>query len=491
MPRDESIHSLNVATTRPQARLAYFEPMTRIVRRGWFADRCQPLKTVIEWDKGLTSISGSSDAETQEGLNLILGVADEVDAFPTTEDVRRAGASQRTPMRSVEGVLKMLRTSAVTRFPRTFKNLLISYPRYVGSPILGLHARATRDVEEKGPLSRHFVVGPLPSWEFNPLLARSTFVEVPESPVPVPVELAEDFREDPGWSRAAYLCEPERTRLPAYFRSESAVDAALVDAPVIEVSWAFARGAWHPHIVLPRGLIPAPGATYVCHADLALSQDRAGFAMAHVVSWDEFESPDGDGERVQWEHLPVVNVDVAIALEADLSADPPREIQLRTVRKLVFELRRRGFRIQQCSLDGWQSISTRQELETAGVTAPLVSIDRTEDPYKLLRTMVEEGRAMLPWTADWGPLLRSELLGLVKDLRTGRVDHPAEGGSKDVADAVAGAVWGAAEVGGAETTEEVDEFRSEEAVSRFGVVGGVVDAPLGAEIALRRMVSGH
>jgi hypothetical protein len=490
MPGDESIHILNVASTRPQARLAYFEPMTRIVRRGWFADKCQPMKTVIEWDKGLTSISGSSDAETQEGLNLILGVADEVDAFRTTEDIRRAGVSQRTPMRSAEGIIKMLRTSAITRFPQTFKNLRISYPRYVGSPISELHAAASRDIAENESASRHFVVGPMPSWEFNPLLARSEVIEIAEAPVPVPVELAPDFREDPSWSRAAYLCLPERTLLPAYFRSEASVEAAMVAAPCIEVFWDFARGAWHPHIVIPRELVPMPGATYVCHADLALNQDRAGFAMAHVVSWDEFESMDFDGGQSRWERLPVINVDVAIALEADLSADPPREIQLRTIRKLIFELRRRGFRIAQCSLDGWQSLSTRQDLEVAGVEAPLLSIDRTEDPYKLLRTAVEEGRALLPWTGQWGPLLRSELLGLIRDPRTGKVDHAPEidGSSKDVSDAVAGAVWGASEIGGAETDEVVDELAEDDAVGRFGVVAGPA-APIGADSVLRSMVS--
>ncbi len=487
MPRDESIHLLNVASTRAQARLAFFEPLTRIVRRGWFADRCQPLKTAIEWDKGLTAISGSSDAETQEGLNLILGVADEVDAFHTARSNRQGVA----PARTVEGILKMLRTSGITRFPQTFKNLRISYPRYVGSPILNLHTAAVRDIEEYGAASRHFVVGPLPSWEFNPLLARSAFVTVPEAPVPVPVELAPDFRLDPAWSRAAYLCAPERTLLPAYFRSESSVDAALVSASEVEVWWDYVRGAWHPHIVIPADLLPRPGAVYTCHADLALSQDRAGFAVAHTVSWDEFESVDAEGEQARWERLPVVCVDVALALEADLRAEPPREIQLRTIRKIVFELRRRGFHVARCSLDGWQSAESRQSLEVAGVSAPLVSIDRTEDPYRLLRTMVEEGRVVLPWTRAWGPLLRTELLSLARDPRTGKVDHPPkrEGGSKDISDAVAGAVLGAVDVGGAEAEDDGD-LPDRDGALPFDVVGGP-ELPSGAEPALRSMLTGY
>lgn len=458
MPSDESIHMLNVASTRDQARLAYFEPMTRIVSRGWFKDRCNPLRSVIEWNKGITSISGSSDAETQEGLNLILGVADEVDAFRTAEEVaKHVGPTQKMPMRSAEGIVRMLSTSSVTRFPRTYKNIRISYPRYFGSPISKLHAKAKENIRRKGVESKHYVVGPMPSWDFNPLLARGVFVKIPESPVPVPEELVDDFEADRDWACAAYLCRPARTRLPPYFRSEAAVDAALVDGPEIRVSWEYHRGAWHAQFAIPRTLVPVDGAVYACHADLATSQDRAGFAMAHVVSWDTYAKRDREtGEEVTFEYLPVVHVDVALALEADLNLTPPREIQLRAVRELVFDLQQRGFTIGQVSLDGWQSLSTRQELQVAGIPAPLVSIDRKEDPYKLFRTMVEEGRARLPSSL----LLRTEILGLQQDPRTLKIDHPSDG-SKDLSDAVCGAVNGAVELGGAESTNEdsaEDEF---------------------------------
>lgn len=451
MPADESIHLLNVASTRDQARLAYFEPMTRIVSKGWFKDRCNPLRTVIEWDKGITSISGSSDAETQEGLNLLLGIADEVDAFRTADEmVRHKGVSQRMPLRSAEGIVRMLSTSGVTRFPRTFKNIRISYPRFFGSPISLLHSKATENIRRKGEESKHYVVGPMPSWDFNPLLARGIFVKIPESPVPVPEEVVEDFESDRDWACAAYLCRPARSRLPPYFRSEAAVDAALVESPEIRVSWEYHRGAWHAQFAIPRALVPAPGAVYACHADLAITQDRAGIAMAHVVSWDTYMKHDIEtGEEVTFEHLPVVRVDCAVSLEADLRAIPPREIQLRAVRELVFDLQQRGFTIGQVSMDGFQSKQSRQELVVAGIPAPLFSVDRKEDPYKLFRTMVEEGRARMPSSL----LLRKELLGLQQDPRTLKIDHATDG-SKDLADAVCGAVNGAVALGGSESTYE-------------------------------------
>lgn len=486
MPESESIHMLNVASTKDQARRAYFEPMTRVVRKGWFRDKCNPLKNTIEWERGLESVSGSSDAETQEGLNLILGVADEIDAFRTEEDIARTGGgSSRTPMRSAQGIIKMLRSSAATRFPRTFKNVRISYPRYHGSPILQLHQESKEDLEKRGDQSRHFIIGPMPSWEFNPLLARSKFVEMPPelSPVPVPEELVQDFEREPEWARAAYLCMPERTMLPPYFRSENAVDAALVDTPEIEVHWEYARGAWHPSFVIPASLKPAPGAVYATHCDLALNGDRAGFALAHVVSWDKFSVKDPEtGSHVSWDERPVVKVDAALALEADLEADPPREIQLRFYRQLVFELQQRGFPIMWASLDGWQSIDTRQILEVGGIEAPLLSMDRTEEPYRQLRSLMEEGRVELPFSR----LLRNELLHLQQDPKKRKVDHPP-GGSKDLADAVCGAVHGAVTTGGQELTTEAGEDSTE----LFWSSGLVGDAPIGAEDVWRGMSHGQ
>jgi hypothetical protein len=53
--------------------------------------------------------------------------------------------------------------------------------------------------------------------------------------------------------------------------------------------------------------------------------------------------------------------------------------------------------------------------------------------------------------AYWDPLVVDEVLSL-RRLKNGKVDHPS-GGSKDMADAVAGAVLGAVTMGGSEGEE--------------------------------------
>ncbi len=60
-----------------------------------------------------------------------------------------------------------------------------------------------------------------------------------------------------------------------------------------------------------------------------------------------------------------------------------------------------------------------------------------ERPYDVLKTALYDGRVEIP-AHD---ALLGELLALERDARTGRVDHPPHG-SKDLADALAGVVYG-------------------------------------------------
>jgi hypothetical protein len=151
-----------------QAQQAFFMPITRAVKKGWFGQvPAQAEPDLLRQEH--RSVSGHSDAESQEGLNLLLGIADEIDAFKSKKEmVTRKGASAREPTKSAEGILNMMRTSASTRFPEVFKNVRISYPRYLGSTIQQLTNAARADYKERGQASRHYVSGPMATWEVNP-----------------------------------------------------------------------------------------------------------------------------------------------------------------------------------------------------------------------------------------------------------------------------------------------------------------------------------
>lgn len=472
LPDQDSIHLLNVASSSGQAQQAFFIPVVRAVKRagGWFADKCEPKQNLISYAKNVESVSGHSDAETQEGLNLLLGIADEIDAFKSKAELTtRRGASAREPTKSAEGILKMMHSSGSTRFPEVFKQVRISYPRYLGSTIQTLTAAAKLDIDTNGIDSRHYVSGPLATWEVNPRVkGRSAF--------------AEDYKEDPIMARARYECRPARAINP-YFRNHQAVDAAfhIVTEPPVDVAYQLDRTSkvWLPRYHFAQNFWPVRGALYALHADMAVSGDRAGIAMAHVSRWIEHEldAEDEDGALHPIRELrPHVVVDFVISYAADSAVAPPREIQIRWARQLAFELIRRGFAVRRFTFDSFQSTDSMQILQSKGIECDKVSTDTSEDPWRNLRDLMSEFRVTIP-RVDGPSLLRDELLSLTR-LPNGRIDHPSDG-SKDQADALACAVLGAVTLGGA---EQEDQERAYVGTAEFAT-GQLFELPLGVQMS--------
>ena len=470
MPAQDTIHLLNVASSAPQASRAFFAPLRRAVARpgNWFENQgvevvevrnprdrtkaraqqpnVRALQDTIRFAHGVEAISGHSDADSQEGLNLLAGFMDEVDAFKSRAELAKLRGNQlRESSTSAESVLAMLQTSASTRFPEIYKVVRISYPRYLGSTIQQLRVRGQADIEERGETSRHYVSGPKATWEVNP--------RVPGKHV-----FAEDYREDPVMAAAKYECRPSRAVNP-YFANMVAVEACLEEhpEPPLRVSYIRDGRAWKPVYGFASRLYPVMGAAYAIHADMAISRDRAGIALAHVARWDEVAAVGQDyrGREVEVrEPRPVVRVDFSLAFEADISASPPLEIQIRWFRDLILELIRRGFNVRRATMDGFQSSDSLQIIETHGIETDRVSTDLSEEPWRGLRDLAYEDR--LRGFKD--PLLVTELAGLSK-LPNGKIDHPGDG-SKDVADAVACACTGAVVLGGREDPSGARAYQS-------------------------------
>lgn len=383
IPEQDTIHLLNVASSSTQAQQAFFTPITRAVKHGWFEDRCDPKLNTISYEKNIECISGHSDAETQEGLNLILGIADEIDAFKSkSEIVVRRTRSAREPTKSAEGILEMLRTSGSTRFPETFKNVRISYPRFLGSMIQTLTSDAKKDITKKKDASRHYVSGPLATWEVNP---RVKGKEV----------FSDDYDTDPVMAKAKYECRPSHAVNP-YFRNKLAVEATFekVAAP-ITVSYERDGDAWLPSYKFHKDFKPIIGAIYAVHADLAITGDKAGLSMAHVVKYNDYEKiiAGKDGEDVPFQdRRPVVKTDFVIAYEADNNLNPPREIQIRWARHLVFELIQKGFTIKLVTYDGFQCLSGDTEIPLLNGTTRKMSELAGSDPFWVYS--IKDGRVV-------------------------------------------------------------------------------------------------
>jgi very-short-patch-repair endonuclease len=88
-----------------------------------------------------------------------------------------------------------------------------------------------------------------------------------------------------------YECKPVRATDP-YFRNEQAVASVFREAsePVaVSYDQEAVNGVWSPAYAWSDALVPMQGAQYCIHADLAVTGDRAGVAMSHVQTWNEFQ----------------------------------------------------------------------------------------------------------------------------------------------------------------------------------------------------------
>lgn len=476
MPHQTIIHMMNVAAASAQAHGVFFKPLrTLLTRSRWFADKFEseqpgPQATEIHFKKQLELISGHSSAETLEGKNLLVAIADEISAFPTMHEVR-INRSGRTPAKTADGILEMLRSSATTRFPKQFKLVQISYPRFEGDAIQQATKTGNDDLVKRGQSSVYYVSGPLKSWDVNPRLAALPRVTVPGAGEPVPdvPSIVKDYEDNPAYARGKYECAPSFAE-NRYFSNDTLIHKAFEEVraedPVgIEYYWGKEDAlnweqdesgqlkeklGWQVRFHFAPDFVPFRGALYAVHGDMAITGDRAGVAMCHVRNWERRVWERAD-TSTQSEQRPIVKVDFVTSFSADKAAvtpdgqNVPREVQIRWYRKLIWELVRRNFLVTRATFDRFASADTIQILESRGIESERVSTDTNNLAWENLRDVMYDGRL----EAYWRQRVVSELQHL-NLLSNGRVDHPPSG-SKDEADALAGATLGAVVLGGDET----------------------------------------
>jgi hypothetical protein len=138
---------------------------------------------------------------------------------------------------------------------------------------------------------------------------------------------------------------------------------------------------------------------------------------------------DGEASAV----MPVIEYDLL------LTVVPPRngEIQFWKIRKLFQLIRDHGIPLTWVTYDSFQSVDSLQLLRQHGFLTGNVSMDKTSLPYDILKTAIYDRRIRAPYSE----LAKKELASLERDTKTGKIDHPP-GGSKDLADAMAGVAYG-------------------------------------------------
>jgi len=425
-PAGDAIDIINVAINAQQAKNVFFKGFkTKIEKSPWFAGKYNPKADSIEFDKAITVYSGHSERESHEGLNLLMAVLDEISGFASEV------VSGNEQGKTADNIYKAFRGSVDSRFPDLGKVVLLSFPRYQGDFISQRYESVIADKETIERTHTFIMNEDLPhddpgnqfqiSWDEDNILQykipRVYAFKRPTWEVN-PTRKIEDFKlafyTDLGDAMMRFACMPTYSS-DAFFKQIDKVEKCMNTRNPLD---SFRR--------FDETFEPDPEKTYYIHADLAQKHDKCAVAIAHVDKWVNIQVIK-DYEQV----APIVVVDAVAWWEP--RAEGP--VNLSEVKQWIMNLRRQGFNIGMVSFDRWQSFDIQNELQAVGIRTETVSVAKKH--YEDLAMMIYEERVSIPMI----PILLEEMSEL-KIMKGNRVDHPRKK-SKDLADAVTGAVFGA------------------------------------------------
>lgn len=424
-PSGDAIDIINVAINAQQAKNVFFKGFkTKIEKSPWFAGKYNAKVDSIEFDKSITVYSGHSERESHEGLNLLMAVLDEISGFAT--EVGTGNEQGKT----ADNIYKAFRGTVDSRFPDLGKVVLLSFPRFAGDfiskryddvimekeTIERRHKFVINDELPEGPDNEleivweedHIISYKLPkvlalkrpTWEVNPTRQLDDF------------KIA--FLTDLGDAMMRFACVPTFSS-DSFFKQRDKLEKCMILRNPVDTLRRF-----------EESFKPDPDKIYYVHADLAQKHDKCAVAIAHVDRWVNIQVIK-DYQQV----APIVIVDAVAWWEPKVEGP----VNLSEVKQWIINLRRQGFNIGTVSFDRWQSYDIQQELRAVGMRTDTVSVAKKH--YEDLAMMIYEERVVMPMI----PLLLDEMSEL-KIMKNNRVDHPRKK-SKDLADAVCGAVFGA------------------------------------------------
>jgi hypothetical protein len=425
-PSGDAIDIINVAINAQQAKNVFFKGFkTKIEKSPWFAGKFYAKAESIEFDKSITVYSGHSERESHEGLNLILAVLDEISGFAT--EIGTGNDQGKT----ADNIYKAFRASVDSRFPDLGKVALLSFPRFPGDFI---STRYDAVIAEKEVVTKthRFIMNPeLPAdqegnyldieWDEDTVVSYKypgMFALKRPTWVVNPTRKIDDFKlaffTDMGDAMQRFACVPTFSS-DRFFKQTEKLRATMT-----------IRNPLDSHRRFDATFTPDPNKKYFVHADLAQKHDKCAVAIAHVEKWVNIQVLK-DYQQV----APVVVVDAVAWWEPKIEGP----VNLSEVKQWIQNLRRQGFDIGMVSFDRWQSFDIQNELKAVGMRTETVSVAKKH--YEDMAMLVYEERLAMPMI----DLLFEELSEL-KIMKGNRVDHPRKS-SKDLADAVCGAVFGA------------------------------------------------
>ena len=423
-PPGDSIDILNIAINSQQANNVFFKGFkTRIDRSPWFIGKYDPKASEMKFDKAITVHSGHSEREAWEGYNVIVVILDEISGFAIENTTGHDQA------KTADAIYEMYRASVDSRFPDFGKVILLSFPRFKNDPIQKFYNSVIADKETIVRSHKFKMDEDLPDgiegnefeieWEedhINSYLIPKVYALKRPTWEVNPTRSIEDFKtsfyKNSLDALGRFACMPPEM-IDAFFKSREKVEKAFNNTGLAVDK--FGR--------LEEWFKPDPDKKYFLHVDLAQKHDHCAVAMAHVESWvnvrvtNEYSQP-----------AAIVSVDAV----RYWTPTPDKSVDFTEVKDYILSLRTRGFNITVCTFDRWNSHDMMQQLKQYGINTEILSVAKKH--YDDMAMVVLEERLHGPHI----PLLIDELLQL-KIMRD-RVDHPRKG-SKDLADAVCGAIY--------------------------------------------------
>lgn len=425
-PPGDTIDILNIAINATQANNVFFKGFrNRIERSPWFMGKHEIKGGHIAFDKNINVYSGHSEREAWEGYNVLYVVLDEISGFALEST---SGSEQS---KTAKAVYDMYRASVTSRFPEFGKLVLLSFPRFKNDFIQQRY-NAVVDAKETLIRTHTFKLDPdlpegtegneftieweedhilsyvtpkvyalkRPSWEVNPNMKIGDYVR--------------DFYDNPVDALSRFACMPPDA-LDAFFKDRQKIEAAFSSTNGTSLDGVF-----------NDDFLPDPTKRYFLHVDLARVHDHAAVAMAHVEKW---ETRNIGGKMT--EPAPVVKVDCV----RFWTPSKTKNVDFTDIREFILSLGRRAFDIRLVTFDRWESQETIDYLNSRGLKSEKLSVAKKH--YQDFAMVVGEERLSGPAIQ----LLVDELLQL-QITRTDKVDHPRKG-SKDLSDAVCGAIYNA------------------------------------------------
>jgi len=425
-PSGDAIDIINVAINAQQAKNVFFKGFkSKIEKSPWFAGKFYAKADSVEFDKAITVYSGHSERESHEGLNLILAVLDEISGF--AQEIGTGNDQGKT----ADNIYKAFRASVDSRFPDLGKVALLSFPRYPGDFISKRYDDVIMEKEVVSKTHKFIMNEDLPedspgnsmeiSWDEDNIVSYKypgMFALKKPTWEVNPTRKIDDFKlafyTDLADAMQRFACVPTFAS-DAFFKQQEKVRACMTIRNPIDSAKRF-----------DETFKPDPNKKYFVHADLAQKHDKCAVAIAHVEKWVSVQVMK-DYEQV----VPMVIVDAVVYWEPKIEGP----VNLSEVKQWIQNLRRQGFDIGMVSFDRWQSFDIQNELKSVGMRTETVSVAKKH--YEDMAMLMYEERLAMPAIE----LLFEELTEL-KIMKNNRVDHPRKS-SKDLADAVCGAIFGA------------------------------------------------